>query len=279
AGPLAAVRAQEKPPALQERVASKQSIEYGAGLLKIADLEKTRHRPEEAEAFYAKAAQALGDRPEAVPALIYLGLRKNNPEEAIEYFQKAQRLDPLHAGPALMWMALIREREQKPAEAESLYKSALAVEKPDSAEAADTSQLYARFLNGQGREEEGRAMLDRATAVRKELFQKEATQLPIKAGTNVLRIGDGVKPPALISKVEPEYTQEARFAKHQGKVVVYAEIGPDGMAGSMRIVQGIGFGLDENAIRAISNWRFQPGTKDGVAVTVAATIEVNYRLL
>ena len=109
----------------------------------------------------------LGDRPEAVPALLYLGIRKKNPEEAIEYFQKAERLDAAQAGPARMWMALMRERQQKPAEAEELYKSALAVEKPESADAENTMQLYARFLKQQGRDEEAQAIEKQAAAARR----------------------------------------------------------------------------------------------------------------
>ena len=57
------------------------------------------------------------------------------------------------------------------------------------------------------------------------------------------------------------------------------EIGPDGLAHNPQIVQGLGLGLDQKAIDAISAWKFKPGAKDGVPVTVAATIEVNFRLL
>jgi periplasmic protein TonB len=46
-----------------------------------------------------------------------------------------------------------------------------------------------------------------------------------------------------------------------------------------RVVRGLGLGLDENAIEAVSQWQFKPGTRDGQPVKVAATIEVNYRLL
>jgi TonB family protein len=47
----------------------------------------------------------------------------------------------------------------------------------------------------------------------------------------------------------------------------------------MQVTQGLGLGLDERAVEAVSQWKFQPGTKDGQAVTVAATIQVNFRLL
>jgi len=64
-----------------------------------------------------------------------------------------------------------------------------------------------------------------------------------------------------------------------GTVVLAVEVEPDGAPHNIRVVRGLGFGLDENAIDAVSQWKFQPGMKDGVPVTVAATIEVNFRLL
>ena len=54
---------------------------------------------------------------------------------------------------------------------------------------------------------------------------------------------------------------------------------PDGIAHNMRIVRGLGLGLDDKAREAIAQWRFKPSLKDGQPVTVAAQIEVNFRLL
>jgi TonB family protein len=99
------------------------------------------------------------------------------------------------------------------------------------------------------------------------------------AGPNVFRVGNGVTAPAVLSKVEPEYTEEARLAKYQGTVVVSTEIGPDGIAQGMKVIRGLGLGLDEQAVKAISQWKFKPGAKDGQPVPVMATIEVNFRLL
>jgi periplasmic protein TonB len=78
--------------------------------------------------------------------------------------------------------------------------------------------------------------------------------------------------------VEPQYTEEARAAKFQGTVTLYAEITPDGTATNIRVLHSLGLGLDEKAIEAVKQWRFKPGQKDGKPVTVAATIEVNFRL-
>ena len=98
-------------------------------------------------------------------------------------------------------------------------------------------------------------------------------------GGGVFRVGGGVTAPSLLYKVEPEYSEEARKAKYQGTVVLYVEVDPSGKAVNPRIVRSLGLGLDEKAIEAVKKWKFKPGYKDGKPVTVAATIEVNFRLL
>ncbi len=98
-------------------------------------------------------------------------------------------------------------------------------------------------------------------------------------GGGVFKVGGGVTAPALLYKVEPEYSEEARKAKYQGTVVLYVEVDPTGKAVNARIMRSLGLGLDEKAIEAVKKWKFKPGYKDGKPVTVAATIEVNFRLL
>lgn len=90
---------------------------------------------------------------------------------------------------------------------------------------------------------------------------------------------DGLTPPRIKSKVEPAYTQEARDAKISGKVVLNIEIHEDGRAHNVKIKEPLDAGLDVNAIRAVEAWTFEPGKKDGKVVRVAATVEVNFRLL
>jgi TonB family protein len=98
-------------------------------------------------------------------------------------------------------------------------------------------------------------------------------------GGGVFRVGGGVTAPALIYKVEPEYSEEARKAKYQGVVVLYVEVEPNGRAQNMRVIQSLGLGLDEKAMEAVKKWRFRPGNKNGKPVTVVATVEVSFRLL
>jgi TonB family protein len=96
--------------------------------------------------------------------------------------------------------------------------------------------------------------------------------------TGAYRVGGGVSSPVLLRKVEPDYTEEARKAKYEGTVLLYAEIGADGRATNIKVQRSLGLGLDEKAIEAVKQWQFKPGEKDGKPVTVAATIEVNFRL-
>jgi TonB family protein len=267
--------------AIRGEVSGQQSVEYGMGLLQLADLEHKRGELADADASYSRAVSVLGDRPEAAPAWIRLGtnaMSKKDLDHAITDFQKAQVADPGKAGTALMWMAVVRERQKNMEEAESLFRQAIAIEDPNSAEAATTSELYAEFLLQQHRWDEGKSLRDRAAAVWKAQGANATYTRPGVAAI-VFRTGKGVSPPSVLSKVDPDYTEEARLARYQGTVVVSAIIGTDGLAYNMKAVRGLGLGLDEKAIEAISQWKFKPGTKDGQPVPVMATIEVNFRLI
>ncbi len=98
-------------------------------------------------------------------------------------------------------------------------------------------------------------------------------------GGGAYRIGGGVSAPSVVYKVEPEYSEEARKAKFQGSVLLSIIVDPSGKPRDVRVIRTCGLGLDEKAVEAVMKWRFRPGLKDGKAVPVAATVEVNFRLL
>jgi TonB family protein len=60
---------------------------------------------------------------------------------------------------------------------------------------------------------------------------------------------------------------------------LYVQIDPSGRATHIQVVKSLGLGLDEKAMEAVAKWKFSPGKKDGKPVPVAASIEVNFRLL
>lgn len=266
--------------AMRAQIAGQESMEYGVGLLELADLEKMQQHSKAAEAFYGRAAQILGERPEAAPALMYLGtaaIVNKDFTQAMNHFEHAERIEPALAGRVLMWSAVVRERELNFDQAEALYKNALSVQDPKSPDAATTMKLYAELLRVLGRAGEANELGKRANAVQK----AAAEQVNSKRtwSNSVYRIGGDVSAPAVLQKMDPEYTGEARAAQLSGTVVLSVEVGPDGLAHNSRVIRGLGLGLEESAIDAISQWRFRPAVKDGQPVNVAATIEVNFRLL
>lgn len=99
------------------------------------------------------------------------------------------------------------------------------------------------------------------------------------SGGGVYAVGNGVTRPELISKVEPEYSEEARKAKYSGSVLLSIVVNTDGKAEDIKVVKSLGMGLDEKAIEAVQKWRFKPGMNKGVPVKVRANVDVNFRLL
>ena len=95
----------------------------------------------------------------------------------------------------------------------------------------------------------------------------------------VYKIGGSVSAPTLISKREPEYSDEASQAHISGSVLLSIIVQADGTPGNIKIVRPLGFGLDEKAAAAVNTWRFKPALKDGVPVSVYAQVEVTFRQL
>jgi TonB family protein len=246
-----------------------------ASLIQSAEQAVRRGQYADADVLYARAA-ALGDRPETVPALWYLGARaagQGNRLAAEGFFERVLKADP--NGPstarALTWLGNLRQ-DNVP-EAESLFKQALTMEQTGTRDGMETARSYAFLLRRQGRLEEADS-LERTWG--RGVQVETAKTAPLPAG--VYRVGGGVTAPRLDSKVEPEYTQEAKEAHLQGTVVLSVDIDPQGIATNVEVIRSVEPGIDQKAVQAVGQWRFRPGMKDGTPVTVRATIEVNFRL-
>ena len=98
-------------------------------------------------------------------------------------------------------------------------------------------------------------------------------------GIGGIGVGGSLVAPSVLYKVEPEFSDEARKAKYQGTVLLTIEVGEDGKPHKLQVLRGLGLGLDEKAIEAVSRWKFKPALRNGHPVRAAATIEVNFRLL
>jgi protein TonB len=97
-------------------------------------------------------------------------------------------------------------------------------------------------------------------------------------GGGVYKAGGRVSAPRPIYDPEPDYSEEARKAKYQGSVVLQIVVGIDGLPKDLRIARSLGMGLDEKALEAVRQWRFDPGTLNGHTVPVVVNVEVNFRL-
>src|SRR5579862_6986117 len=77
---------------------------------------------------------------------------------------------------------------------------------------------------------------------------------------------------------DPDYSKEAKKKKIEGTVVLWVLVGPRGRVDDVRVARTLGYGLDEEAIKAVRKWTFEPGTSDGVPVPVQINVEVHFRL-
>jgi protein TonB len=84
--------------------------------------------------------------------------------------------------------------------------------------------------------------------------------------------------PKVIHTVPPEYTKEALDAKLQGVVVLSAFVDIDGALTEIKLVRGLGKGLDEKAVECVEQWRFSPGSSHGEPVPRKVQLEVIFRL-
>jgi TonB family protein len=97
-------------------------------------------------------------------------------------------------------------------------------------------------------------------------------------GGGPYRPGSGVEPPRLLREVRADYSEEARRANLAGEVVLEIVIRRDGSVGDVRVMRGLGMGLNERAIAAVRQWRFAPARMKGTPVDVIVEVAVEFRL-
>jgi TonB family protein len=279
---------------LRAESSGESSPTYGAGLRRLGDLLRDTGKNAEAKTSYLQAVALLGDGAEASTALIHLGtvelemakrdakagkseLANREYTDAVDHIERARSVDVSAAGEATMWEALAAQWKEDNLKADELFRQALSTQKNDPSGWLPTAELYAQFLDANLREDDAKVIRDQAGEMRKSaaplvLLDEAGREKPLK-------IAKPGTPPRLESKVEPQYSDDARIAKYQGTVVARVEIGSDGFIHYISIQHGLGLGLDEKAAQAIVRWKFKPAEQNGQPSAVEATIEVNFRLL
>jgi len=101
--------------------------------------------------------------------------------------------------------------------------------------------------------------------------------LPDASTTITYEADAGVKEPVLIYRKAPVYSEDGRKAKWQKVVRLSLVVGVDGRPDQVSVLEAVGLGLDEQAVEAVSQWRFSPGLKGSRPVPVRAVVEANFR--
>jgi len=97
-------------------------------------------------------------------------------------------------------------------------------------------------------------------------------------GGGPYRPGSGITPPRLLREVKATYTEEARRRGLTGEVVLEIVVRRDGSVGDVKLLRGLGLGLDDRAVQAVREWRFTPADRLGRPVDVLVEVGVEFKL-
>jgi periplasmic protein TonB len=97
-------------------------------------------------------------------------------------------------------------------------------------------------------------------------------------GGGPYRPGSGITAPGLLREVRPDYTEEARRRGIEGDVVLELVVRADGSVGTVKVLRGLGSGLDQRAADAVRQWRFSPARRFGTPVDVMVEVAVEFKL-
>jgi TonB family protein len=85
-------------------------------------------------------------------------------------------------------------------------------------------------------------------------------------------------PVEIVSKPVPTYTAEARDLKLEGEVLLEVNFTADGKPNILRVVRGLGHGLDEAAVKAAQQIKYKPAKREGQPVDSVAMLHVVFQL-
>ncbi len=91
-------------------------------------------------------------------------------------------------------------------------------------------------------------------------------------------VGD-VKAPRVLHRVVPEFTQKSRDRHVEGSVILGLVVTSKGEPRQIRVQKGVEQDLDEQAVQALKQWQFAPGTKDNKPVATRVSIEIRFNVL
>ncbi len=116
------------------------------------------------------------------------------------------------------------------------------------------------------------------TAVRSGGFGSVTAAPEAKATPKQATDAPGIQPVVILQKPNPIYTDEARKLGIEGEVLVEVIFRASGQVQTVRVVKGLGHGLDEAALRAAEQIRFKPAMQQGQAVDFPAVAHIVFQL-
>jgi TonB family protein len=125
-------------------------------------------------------------------------------------------------------------------------------------------------------EPETQTLLEQASLRVSGLQMKERYYLD--TGARVDRVGKSVTSPVVIYQVQPELTAESKQQKFKGTVLINLIVDQQGLPRNVHVLRGVGMGLDEKAVAAVSQYKFKPAMQDGIPVPVELNVEVNFQI-
>lgn len=175
-------------------------------------------------------------------------------QSAIEILEREKRIIPTVLANYLRNLANVRSKLGRYDEAEADYKRAL------------------QILGDEDPQLQTSITRDHATS--QERAKNGAD--PTKAETDAREIKSGVKYPKPVFERKPYFTARAFQVPVQGTVVLQLVVDQTGRPTQIAVLEPLGSGLDQNALKAASEWRFEPATKDGQPISIPITIEMSF---
>jgi TonB family protein len=217
--------------------------------LEIADALRLVGGPEARAALF----EALHDKDESVRVLVAKGLVKVVPAPS-----PAERRDIL---------SVVRPLASHPVSGARAAALELLGELGDGSE---------RALVAEGLKDTDARVSEAARDALRMIDQRTKTEAPWAPPADAVRVAGAVKMPKIVSRVEPEYPEEARARGASGTVLLEALIDVKGEVASTHIVRGVP-GLDQAALVAVRQWVYEPTSVAGKRVPVIVMLTINFR--
>ena len=206
--------------------------------------------------------------------LAWVMIREGAPAGAFNVAQRAVTLEPAESSYRLLF-AQVLQRMARLDDARTLAQTAVEVAKTDQ------ERQEARALLDELNRPRAASPTSVSSAPAADTTRSPEPPVASAATETSYRAGSaGVVLPRVVREARPNYTATAMDKHVEGVVVLECVVKADGTVGDVRVVRSLDaqFGLDDEAIKAAKQWRFSPGTKDGVPVPVLVSIELTFTL-